>query len=138
MTYKFEKLEVWQLSIDYVDLIYTLAEKLPRSEEFNLKSQIVRAATSISLNIAEGSTGQTDPEQARFLGMAIRSLIETVACQHLVERRNYLTDKTDLREAYRKSQELARQLQAFRKSLLAHKRQVGEIQPDYLVENDDL
>jgi four helix bundle protein len=138
MTYKFEKLEVWQLSIDYVDLIYTLAEKLPRSEEFNLKSQIVRAATSISLNIAEGSTGQTDPEQARFLGMAIRSLIETVACQHLIERRNYLTDKTDLREAYRKSQELARQLQAFRKSLLAHKRQVGEIQPDYLVENDDL
>jgi four helix bundle protein len=106
MTYKFEKLEVWQLSIEYVDLIYTLAEKLPRSEEFNLKSQIVRAATSISLNIAEGSTGQTDPEQARFLGMAIRSLIETVACQHLVERRNYLTDKTDLREAYRKSKNL--------------------------------
>ena len=138
MSYKFEKLEVWQLSIEYVDLIYTLAEKLPRSEEFNLKSQIVRAATSISLNIAEGSTGQTNPEQARFLGMAIRSLIETVACQHLIDRRNYLSDKTDLQEAYRKSQELARQLQAFRKSLLAQKRQVGENQPDYLVESNDL
>ncbi len=137
MPYKFEKLEIWQLSLEYVDLIYRLAEKLPRSEDFNLKSQIVRAATSIALNIAEGSTGQTDPEQARFLGMAIRSLIETVACQHLIDRRGYLADKADLREAYRQSQELARQLQAFRKSLLAS-HQVGESQPEYLVEDAEL
>ena len=73
MPYKFEKLRVWQAAIEYVDLIYLLAEKLPKSEEYNLKSQIVRAARSIALNIAEGSTGQTDAEQARFLGMAIRS-----------------------------------------------------------------
>ena len=82
MPYKFEQLEVWKLSLEYTDLIYELAGKLPKSEEYNLKSQIVRAATSISLNIAEGSTGQSDAEQARFLGMAIRSLIEIVACQH--------------------------------------------------------
>ena len=69
--YKFEKLEVWQLALDYVDLIYDLAKGLPRSEEFNLKSQITRAATSVTLNIAEGSTGQSDAEQARFLGLAI-------------------------------------------------------------------
>jgi four helix bundle protein len=62
MAYKFEQLEVWQLSLEYIDLIYQLSEKLPRSEEYNLKSQIIRAATSISLNIAEGSTGQTDAE----------------------------------------------------------------------------
>jgi four helix bundle protein len=85
--YKFEKLEVWQLALDYVDLIYDIAKELPRNEEFNLKSQITRAATSVALNIAEGSTGQTDPEQARFLGMAIRSLIETVACLRILENR---------------------------------------------------
>jgi len=47
--YKFEKLEVWQLALEYVDLIYDLAKRLPRSEEFNLKSQITRAATSVAL-----------------------------------------------------------------------------------------
>jgi four helix bundle protein len=67
MTYKFEQLEVWQLALDYIDLIYKLAEDVPRSEEYNLKSQITRAATSIALNIAEGSQGQSDAEQARFL-----------------------------------------------------------------------
>lgn len=81
------------MSLDYSDSIYELAEKLPESERFNLKSQITRAATSISLNIAEGSTGQSDPEQSRFLGMAIRSLIETVACQRLITRRKYVSEK---------------------------------------------
>jgi four helix bundle protein len=84
MPYKFEQLDVWKLALDYIDLIYKLAEKLPRGEEYNLKSQITRAATSIALNIAEGSQGQSDAEQARFLGMAIRSLIETVACQRII------------------------------------------------------
>ena len=99
MPYKFEQLEVWKLSLEYIDSIYALAEKLPKSEEYNLKSQIIRAATSISLNIAEGSTGQSDPEQARFLGMAIRSLIEKVACQHIIRRRGYLQEENLLQKA---------------------------------------
>jgi len=69
-----------------------VAEVLPRSEDFNLKSQITRAATSVALNIAEGSQGQSDAEQARFLSIAIRSLIETVACQQIIQRRGYLQE----------------------------------------------
>jgi four helix bundle protein len=132
MPYKFEQLEVWQLSVEYTDLIYILAEKLPHSEEYNLKSQIIRAATSISLNIAEGSTGQTDAEQARFLGMAIRSLIETVACQHLIRHRGYLADDSYLTQAYERSKTLARKLQAFRNWLGTH--QIREDSADYLVD----
>ena len=60
MPYKFEELEVWKLAVGYLDLIYKLANGLPRSEDYNLKSQITRAATSIALNIAEGSQGQSD------------------------------------------------------------------------------
>jgi four helix bundle protein len=92
MPFKFERLEVWNLALEYLDLIYDIAKGLPRGEEYNLKSQIVRAATSVALNIAEGSTGQTDKEQARFLGIAIRSLMETVACQHIIRRRGFLPD----------------------------------------------
>ena len=88
--YKFQSLTVYQLSLDYLDLVYELVKRLPDNEKFNLCSQIVRAATSITLNIAEGSTGQSNKEQARFLGMAIRSYIETVACLDLIERRDYI------------------------------------------------
>jgi four helix bundle protein len=126
MAYKFENLDVWKLSLEYIDLTYALAEKLPKSEEYNLKSQIIRAATSISLNIAEGSTGQTNAEQARFLGMAIRSLIETVACQQIIQRRGYIEDGNLLKKIYEASQLLAKKLQNFRKSLSNSQYQVRE------------
>ena len=118
MTFKFERLDVWQLALDYIDLMYKLAEKLPSKENYNLKSQLTRAATSIALNIAEGSTGQSDAEQNRFLGMAVRSLIETVACQRIIKRRKYLVNDPILDEADRQAQSLVKRLHAFRKALV--------------------
>ena len=129
MPYKFEQLEVWKLALDYIDLVYKLAENLPRSEDFNLKSQITRAATSVALNIAEGSQGQSDAEQARFLGMSLRSLVETVACQEIIRRRAYFQDETILDIAYEDSQTLARKLQSFRRSISSY--QVKEESPFY-------
>jgi len=117
MPFKFEKLDVWQMALDYCDLMYGLPDKLPDKERFNLQSQIRRAGTSIALNIAEGSTGQSDPEQKRFLGLALRSLIETVACQRLVARQNYVADTAYLGHLDLQAQQLAKRLQAFRNSL---------------------
>lgn len=116
MTYKFEKLEIYQLSLDYLDLIYKVAEKLPRAEEYNLRPQTIRAGTSIVLNIAEGSTTQSDREQSRFLGMALRSLIETVACNRIMKRRKYV-DSEDLTKMYEFSQKLFAKIQAMIKAL---------------------
>jgi len=130
--YKFERLEVWQLALEYIDLIYAIAEKLPRFEEYNLKSQLVRSSTSIALNIAEGSTSQSDAEQARFLSIAIRSLIETVACQHIINQRKYLPDSSSLRAAYQFSEKLFAKLQAFRASLKG----VREESELYLIDSD--
>ena len=117
MPFKFEKLEVYQLALDYVDEIYELANQLPQSENFNLKSQITRAATSVALNIAEGSTGQSDPEQARFLGMAIRSVLETVACLHIIQRRGFISEAQVLEQATENARLLAAKLHAFRNAI---------------------
>ena len=138
MAYKFEQLEVWQLAMEYTDLVYDIAEQLPSSEKYNLKSQITRAATSVALNIAEGSTSQSSTEQARFLGLAIRSLIETVACQHLINRRQYLKDSEPLRNAYRASEKLFAKLQAFRPALIRNKSlpSVREETDLYLLDDD--
>jgi four helix bundle protein len=136
MTFKFENLDVWKLSLEYSDLIYDVAERLPEKERFNLQSQIIRAATSISLNIAEGSTGQSDPEQNSFLGMALRSLIETVACQRLISRRKYVTDKAFMESLDSKAQELAKRIHAFRKALANSNKNIREEQASYdLTEN---
>lgn len=117
MAYSFEKLRVWEAALAYDDLVCDLANCLPRSERFGLVAQVRRASASISLNIAEGSTSQSNPEKARFLGYAIRSLIETVAIQRVAERRGYVTKK-DTRELYAAGQRLFKQLQAFRQTVL--------------------
>ena len=135
MPYKFEHLDVWKLALDHLDLVYRVVENLPRGEEYNFKSQTTRAATSIALNIAEGSRGQSNAEQARFLGMAIRSLIETVACQQIIRWRDYFQNEELLKKMYDDSQLLARKLQGFRKTLSTSQSQVRE---DISIYEDDI
>ena len=98
--YKFQKLQLYQLALEYVDAVYKLSTRVPQRERFKLSSQIERAATSIVLNIAEGSTGGSNPEQNRFLGFALRSYLETMACLDLIEVRHYPSteDISPLRE----------------------------------------
>ncbi|WP_445665892.1 four helix bundle protein [Fodinibius sp. AD559] len=42
MTYKFEKLEVWKLAMEFNALLYDIAKKLPNDEKYNLNSQLRR------------------------------------------------------------------------------------------------
>jgi four helix bundle protein len=95
--FKFEKLIIWQKAMDYGEDIYFASQKFPKHEIFNLTSQIRRAADSVALNISEGSIGQSDKEQAKFLGYSIRSLAETVTCLHKAKRREYLDEENFLR-----------------------------------------
>ena len=115
--YKFQKLTVYQLALDYVDKIYSAIVDIPDKERYNLSSQFRRAATSIPLNIAEGSTGQSNLEQHRFLGIALRSYLETIACMDLIERRSYL-DPGQLNQTRQIGHRLFIKLIAFRKTLI--------------------
>ena len=95
-----------------------------------------KAATSVALNIAEGSTGQSNAEQHRFLGLSLRSLIETVACLRIIEQRQYLKDKKLLEEADSKAQLLARKIHAFRKALNPKSKRIKEESEPYLVDSE--
>ena len=92
MAFKFEKLRVWQKALELSSLVHNVTREFPKEEMFILTSQIKRAADSVSLNIAEGSTGQTNPEFKRFLNMALRSCIEVVGCLYLAKRRDLIDD----------------------------------------------
>jgi len=114
--YKFQNLEVYRLGLDYLQAIYSLSKKLPSAEYYNLKSQVERAATSIVLNIAEGSIGQTNQEQKRFLTIALRSYIETIACLDIMERQGYQTAE-EISPIRQQGYTLFIKLQAFRRSI---------------------
>lgn len=82
---KFEKLTVWQKSLELVKVIYRLCDKLPKNEERNLIDQIKRAIVSICLNIAEGSGSQNDKEFKRYLFIAKKSLYEVMAILKIIK-----------------------------------------------------
>lgn len=113
---KFENLKVWQKALDLSCDIHELTLKFPKEELFILTSQIKRAADSVALNIAEGSTGQTNPEFKRFLGIAIRSLVEVTACLFVGKRRRIVSD-ADFIKLYSQIEELIKMLQSLRNSL---------------------
>ena len=94
MSFKFEKLSVWQKAMDLGDEINLLSETFPKKEVYNLSSQILRAADSIALNISEGSIVQSNPEFNRFLGYAVRSIAEVVTCLHKAQKRNYISEES--------------------------------------------
>lgn len=114
--FKFEKLEVWQRAIEFSCYIHYLTREFSKEELYILTSQIKRAADSIALNIAEGSTGQSNAEFKQFIGYAVRSAVEVVSCIFIAKKRNLLKE-VDFKEAYTKAEVIIKMLQALRNSL---------------------
>jgi len=116
MAFKFEQLRVFQQSLDLSESLHLLIEKFPKGELHVLSLQIKRASDSISLNIAEGSMGQSIPEFKRFLNYSIRSGIEIIACLYLAKRRR-LINEIEFRKMYLETESLIIQIQALRNAL---------------------
>ena len=113
---KLENLKVWERAVEFSSQVHSLTRKFPKEELYILTSQIKRAADSIALNIAEGSTGQTNAEFRQFLGYAIRSAIEVVTCLHIGKKRKLIAEQ-DFEFLYREAQEILRMAQGLRNSL---------------------
>jgi len=113
MKFKFEKLVIWQRSMDLGEKINDLTGKFPKEETYNLSSQIRRAVDSIALNISEGSIGQSNPEFKKFMGFSIRSLAEVVTCLHKARRRKYITEE-EFAEYYEFSYNLMNMMVGFK------------------------
>ena len=72
----FKDLEVWKVARELRTAIYGLARTLPDFEKYGLASQLRRAATSVTANIAEGYGRYSYQENAQFCRQARGSLYE--------------------------------------------------------------
>jgi four helix bundle protein len=74
-TFDHERLDVYRAAIEFVVLIDKIVEQFPRGRAY-LADQLLRAGTSIPLNIAEGAGEYSSSEKGRFYRMAKRSATE--------------------------------------------------------------
>ncbi|HBR11174.1 MAG TPA: four helix bundle protein [Chryseobacterium sp.] len=112
----FEKLEVWQNSRQLVKEIYLATSSFPENEKFGITNQLRRASTSITANIAEGFSRQSNKEKSRFLSIAFGSTIEIINFLILSNDLGFLNteDYNHLRE---KSEFITNQINSLNKSL---------------------
>lgn len=117
MSYKFafQKLEIWQLSIDLASEIYNITSSFPSEERFGVTNQIRRAASSVGANIAEGSGRISPKDKARFIEIAYSSLMEVNHFLILAKRLGYLNE---IESQQLSILELGNKINAFRKALL--------------------
>jgi four helix bundle protein len=114
--FRVKTLKVFQDSKKYCKPCRDIVEKQIKKKDSNLASQINGALNSIILNIAEGSADHSDSEFARFLGIAIRSVYETVAGFDLALLYGLVTEEQN-EEIESAAHDLVRQLSGFRNSL---------------------
>ncbi len=92
MKFKYEDLEIWQLALKLIRIVYDILKKYPADEKYDLISQGKRAVTSIALNIAEGSGRHTDRDFSVFINRAITSLQEVDAVLKIGIQLDYIND----------------------------------------------
>ena len=115
--HSFEKLVVWQESIDLVELIYTVTKKFPSDEKFGLISQMKRATVSISSNLAEGTARKTNKDKAHFSTLAFSSTME-ILCQIIISKRLKFISEEEYLSLREKVFKISNMLKALRKSQL--------------------
>ncbi len=114
--FRFERLAIWQKSVQFADVVYRVTGSFPAKEQYGLTSQLRRAAVSISANIAEGSSRKHNKDFSRFIEISFGSLCETISHLRIAEMQSLLT-KDQYTHLYDLATELCRMLSAFRNTL---------------------
>lgn len=104
--YRFEELQVWKLGMRIVQGVCQIAHTFPPEERYALSDQLKRAATSIVLNIAEGSGQPTSKGFSLYLRRSKSSVLECVACLKIAVQEGFVSESgvrqlnEELREEY--------------------------------------
>lgn len=90
----FRKLIVWQEAHKLALMVYKETLKFPEYEKFGITSQVRDSASSVSANIAEGSSRRTAKDQNKFYTIAKASLVETDNFLELSHDLKYINNQT--------------------------------------------
>ena len=112
----FREIKAWQKAHSLALDIYRQTQGFPSEERFGLTSQLRRAATSVTSNIAEGCGRESERDFARFLSIAAGSASEVEYQLLLAHDLGYLSAENH-RQLDAQVNEVKRMLNAFIRTL---------------------
>ena len=86
-------LDVYKCSRKLVLECYRLSKTFPDSERYGLVQQIRRAATSVTINLAEGSSRRSSAERKRYFEISRGSIVEIDAIFDIIVDLEYNTEE---------------------------------------------
>jgi len=92
--FPFEKLQVWQLSVDLAEFVLDLRDNFPKNKHFRLVAQMEAAVTSPAQNTAEGKGRQYKKEFIQFLHIAQGSLYKSLRSTKYFEEKHFFQEKS--------------------------------------------
>ncbi len=119
--FPFEKLNVWQLSVDLAEFVLDLLDNFPKNRHIRLTNQMESAVTSPAQNIAEGKGRQYKKEFIQFLHIAQGSLYEVVTLNEIFRRKKLFHDEQST-EVRKRCEQIDRKLNGLINSLRGNKR----------------
>jgi four helix bundle protein len=106
----YKKYDVWIKGRELTLFVYkSVIPELPKSEQYDLTSQIKRASYSVPLCIAEGCGRNTEKDFVHFLDIALGSAQEVEYCFLLIKDLSFISEKT-FEEGFAKINELKAKL----------------------------
>lgn len=97
----YKDLEIYNEAFSLAKDIHSMTQELPKTEQYELGSQIRRSAQSVRSNIVEGyGRREYKPEFIRFLIFADASLLETESHLEMIKELYTLSRCDDLLQEY--------------------------------------
>ncbi len=114
--HNYKGLKIWHRSMDLVEQVYILTDKIPKNEIYGLIGQIKRSAVSVPSNIAEGAGRSSDKEFIRYLSISTGSLNE-LNTQLVIARRLDFINEDELQKIEEDINEIQKMTYTFKGQL---------------------
>jgi four helix bundle protein len=90
--FDFEKLNVYEMGIEFVREIFRITKKLPTDFQYSLGDQIRRASLSIVNNIAEGRGKVSKKEKSQFYRISLSSARECIPMLTILDKEKIILE----------------------------------------------
>ena len=88
--FDFEKLNVYQKALNFIDKIFLIVDNLPKEYRYSLGENLLRAGLSIANNLAEGNGKRFKKEKNRYFGTSLDSTRECISVFNVLRRQKLL------------------------------------------------
>lgn len=86
-----QTVQIWKEAVHFAEHVYDVSRAFPRFEIFNLRQDLTRAASSISLSIIRGANAPSQEDCRKVIWTTFNHLDEVIMFLNIAQKQNYIS-----------------------------------------------